>query len=80
MPYTMNSVLLTERIDANTREVIRHATAIVDLEKGQRETIAVLREPSSALALLIRKGDEQGGPHRQRRVHATAQAHISTIF
>ena len=58
---------LTERIDANTRELIRHATAIVDLEKGQREILTVLKEHSrvlqehtSALALLIRKSDEQG--------------------
>ena len=56
-----------ERLDSAMRELIRHATAIVDLEKGQREILTVLKEHSrvlqehtSALALLIRKSDEQG--------------------
>ncbi len=49
-----------DRLDGAMRELIRHATAIVDLEKGQREILLVLKEHTSALALLIRKSDEQG--------------------
>jgi methyl-accepting chemotaxis protein len=72
---------LSERIDATNarldrvvQEQIRHATAIVELEKSQREILlrleqhseilnqhtAILNQHTAALSLLIRRVEEQG--------------------